>query len=72
MARGAQETPAWKPAEVLLVERKSNRRRGGQIEGGGRHLAGGCRVNVDQRVRGGGRLRARVVMLMDSSINRDL
>lgn len=41
----------------------------GQIEDGGRHLAGGCRVNVDQRVGG---LRARVVMLMDSSINRDL
>lgn len=42
-----------------------------KIENGGRHLAGSCGVNVDERVGAGG-LRARVVILMDSSINRDL
>lgn len=33
-------------------------------------MAGSCRVNVDQRV--GVRPRVWVVVLMDSSINRDL
>lgn len=41
-----------------------------KIENRERHLAGSCRVNVDEGVGGG--LRARVVILMDSSINRDL
>lgn len=55
VAQGRQEIDidfAWKHAEVLLVERKSNWGEKERLRMEGGRLAGSCRVNVDQRVGG--------------------
>lgn len=73
VAQGRQEIDidfAWKRTEVLLVERKSNWGEKRKIGNGGMHLAGSC---VQMSIKGrGAELRVWVVILMDSSINRDL
>lgn len=73
VAQGRQKIDidfAWKHAELPLVERKSKWGEKERLRMEGRRLVGSCGVNVDQMVGVG--LREWVVILMDSSINRDL